>query len=144
MIIEFIWWIDLSCCCTNISRRKRRKWCCLCHMETDMFYCWSFMLWCNYYSYCLVWRFSKKYNFMIKILSLLSIRSIRHLEQSAKTDGKAQTSLDKLKIFRQFYVMVNIRWNIISFLFFLINSFEFFFYKDRVLYLFNSYCCLYN
>jgi hypothetical protein len=32
--------------------------------------------------------------------------SIRHLEQSAKTDGKALSSLNKLKIFRQFYVMI--------------------------------------
>ncbi|CAF0919522.1 unnamed protein product [Rotaria sordida] len=32
--------------------------------------------------------------------------SIRHLEQSAKTDGKALSSLSKLKIFRQFYVMI--------------------------------------
>lgn len=32
--------------------------------------------------------------------------SIRHIEQSARTDGKAQSSLSKLKIFRQFYVMI--------------------------------------
>ncbi|CAF0760572.1 unnamed protein product [Adineta ricciae] len=32
--------------------------------------------------------------------------SIRHLEQSAKTDGKAMSSLSKLKIFRQFYFMI--------------------------------------
>ncbi|UJR25679.1 hypothetical protein I4U23_007030 [Adineta vaga] len=32
--------------------------------------------------------------------------SIRHLEQSAKTDGKALNSLSKLKIFRQFYFMI--------------------------------------
>ncbi|CAF1464725.1 unnamed protein product [Rotaria magnacalcarata] len=32
--------------------------------------------------------------------------SIRHLEQSARTDGKALSSLSKLKIFRQFYVMI--------------------------------------
>ncbi|CAF3930348.1 unnamed protein product, partial [Rotaria sp. Silwood1] len=32
--------------------------------------------------------------------------SIRHLEQSAKTDGKVLSSLSKLKIFRQFYVMI--------------------------------------
>ncbi|CAF0732311.1 unnamed protein product [Adineta steineri] len=32
--------------------------------------------------------------------------SIRHLEQSAKTDGKALSSLSKLKIFRQFYFMI--------------------------------------
>jgi len=32
--------------------------------------------------------------------------SIRHLEQSSKTDGKAVVSLKKLKIFRQFYIMI--------------------------------------
>nr|ACC43944.1 lung-like 7 transmembrane receptor [Philodina roseola] len=32
--------------------------------------------------------------------------SIRHLEQAARTDGKALSSLGKLKIFRQFYVMI--------------------------------------
>lgn len=63
--------------------------------------------------------------------------SIRHLEQSAKTDGKALSSLNKLKIFRQFYVMVSRLvdfWKIRKL---------FFFVLDRLLYLFDSNCCLY-
>ncbi|CAF1504870.1 unnamed protein product, partial [Didymodactylos carnosus] len=32
--------------------------------------------------------------------------SIRHLEAASQTDGKAASSLNKLKIFRQFYVMI--------------------------------------
>ena len=32
--------------------------------------------------------------------------SIRHLEQSSQTDGKAAISLRKLKIFKHFYIMV--------------------------------------
>ncbi len=32
--------------------------------------------------------------------------SIRHLQDSSQTDGKATVSLEKLKLFRHFYIMV--------------------------------------
>lgn len=35
-------------------------------------------------------------------------RSIRHLTEASNTDGKAAICLLKLKLFRQFYIMVSI------------------------------------
>jgi len=32
--------------------------------------------------------------------------SIRHLQDASQTDGKATISLEKLKLFRHFYIMV--------------------------------------
>uniref|UniRef100_A0A1B0D9S7 GOST seven transmembrane domain-containing protein n=1 Tax=Phlebotomus papatasi TaxID=29031 RepID=A0A1B0D9S7_PHLPP len=32
--------------------------------------------------------------------------SIRHLQEASATDGKAATNLRKLKLFRQFYIMI--------------------------------------
>lgn len=34
------------------------------------------------------------------------IRSIRHLQDASTTDGKAASSLKKLRLFRQFYIMI--------------------------------------
>lgn len=34
------------------------------------------------------------------------IRSIRHLQDASNTDGKAASSLKKLRLFRQFYIMI--------------------------------------
>lgn len=36
--------------------------------------------------------------------------SIRHLRQAAGADGKAEHNLMKLTLFRQFYIMVRVRW----------------------------------
>lgn len=35
------------------------------------------------------------------------IWSIRHLQEASQTDGKAAMNLAKLKIFRQFYILVS-------------------------------------
>lgn len=35
-------------------------------------------------------------------------RSIRHLQEASQTDGKAAINLQKLKIFRHFYILVSI------------------------------------
>ena len=42
----------------------------------------------------------------IKFQNVLFCRSIRHLTEAANADGKAALSLNKLKLFRQFYIMV--------------------------------------
>ena len=36
-------------------------------------------------------------------------RSMRHLQQSTRTDGKAALSLQKLALFRHFYTMVGLK-----------------------------------
>ena len=38
-----------------------------------------------------------------------TLRSIRHLQEAANVDGKAAINLQKLKIFRHFYIMVNFK-----------------------------------
>ena len=45
---------------------------------------------------------------------IYNCRSIRHLTEAAQADGKAAISLNKLKLFRQFYIMV--RWKFLEFL----------------------------
>lgn len=37
---------------------------------------------------------------------IYKIRSIRHLQDASTTDGKAASSLKKLRLFRQFYIMI--------------------------------------
>ena len=39
-------------------------------------------------------------------VTIVSLRSIRHLQEASQTDGKAQSSLRKLKLFRHFYILV--------------------------------------
>eukprot|EP00111_Clytia_hemisphaerica_P019954 TCONS_00058845-protein len=60
---------------------------------------------------------SAMYNYYFKIVLAVDllccgaillpvIWSIKHLSEAAKTDGKAAISLQKLKLFRQFYIMI--------------------------------------
>ena len=37
---------------------------------------------------------------------VIIFRSIRHLQEASATDGKAAINLRKLKLFRQFYIMI--------------------------------------
>lgn len=45
-------------------------------------------------------------NKMLMICYLPPFRSIRHLQDASSTDGKAATNLKKLRLFRQFYIMI--------------------------------------
>ena len=43
-------------------------------------------------------------------------RSIKHLQDASRADGKLEFSLTKLKLFRQFYIMVSIYSFMITFI----------------------------
>ena len=61
-------------------------------------------------SYCLDFRWQDIF-ILVDLLCcgailLPVVWSIRHLQESSQTDGKATISLEKLKLFRHFYIMV--------------------------------------
>lgn len=43
---------------------------------------------------------------LLQIFFFSFLRSIRHLQDASNTDGKAATNLIKLRLFRQFYLMI--------------------------------------
>lgn len=49
---------------------------------------------------------NKWQNGVLIVFSFSIRRSIRHLQEASNTDGKAATNLVKLKLFRQFYIMI--------------------------------------
>lgn len=58
---------------------------------------------------CIIWKSSDfliiaRNFYELKIIQLF--RSIRHLQDASTTDGKAATNLKKLRLFRQFYIMI--------------------------------------